>query len=306
MTAEPITVSLMGGLGNQLFQFATGLEVANRAQAPLRFDLSWFDQSLRRTTGGLILRPYELGGIADDVEVATPMNGRLSELVRHTRDVAVRRGARLVNRLPLHMYVEWDSDFDPRVLELPPGTHLRGYFASWRYFPSMADEVRRRLLQSPSLSTWAKEQSSRATEDRVVALHVRRGDYLALSSTYGHVAPDYYRRALEVIRGLGHEEPVWLFSDDPAGALEFLRGQVLPDHVVVPPAETSSIDSLSVMSSGSALVIANSTYSWWAAFLQERSGRPVVAPRPTWADSRFGEPRDSLLPNWLTVDCRPS
>lgn len=304
MTAKPTTVSLMGGLGNQLFQFATGLEVASRAQAPLRFDLSWFDQSLRRTPGGLILRPYELGGIADDIEVVTPVKGRVSEFRRHSRDVALRRGAKLVNRLPLHMYVEPGPDFDPRVLEVPPGTHLWGYFASWRYFPNVADDVRRRVLHSPCLSTWAKEQSSRAAEDRVVALHVRRGDYLALSSTYGHVASDYYRRALGVIRGLGHDGPLWLFSDDPDGALEFLRGQVLPDYVVRPPAQTSSLDSLTVMSSTSALAIANSTYSWWAAFLQEWPGRPVIAPRPTWANSRVGEPRDFLLPYWLTVDCR--
>ena len=304
MTTPPITVSIMGGLGNQLFQFATGLEVATRVQAPLRFDLSWFDQSLRRSAGGLVLRPYELAGIADDIEASHPSTGRFTELGRHSRDVFVRRGARIVNRLPLRAYAESGPDFDPRVLELPVGTHLWGYFASWRYFPTVAGDIRRRLLHSPSLSTWATDQSSQAVADDAIALHVRRGDYLALASTYGHVAPDYYRRALEVIRTQGHGGPIWLFSDDPDGAQEFLNGQVFPDHVLRPPAEATSLDSLCVMSAATSLVIANSTYSWWAAFLQDRPGRTIVAPRPTWAKGGAREPRDSLLPHWLTVDCR--
>lgn len=301
---RPITMSLMGGLGNQLFQLATGLEVADRAGTTLALDLSWFQQSRRRSADGLVLRPYELQGIADDIPKVDLPQGRLGELANHARDVAVRRGSRVVNRLPLLARSESGADFDPAVLSVRPGTHLWGYFASWRYFPTVANEVRQRILASPRLSEWAQSQRSLATTSRPIALHVRRGDYLTLSSTYGHVAPDYYRRALSHVRAMGHDGPTRLYSDDPDGAAAFLSGVVDVDDVVVPPADSSSLDSLVAMSGSAALVIANSTYSWWGAFLRDAPERNVVAPRPLWGDSPISDGRDWLLPHWLTMDCR--
>ena len=301
---DPITMSLMGGLGNQLFQLATGLEVAQRAGTTLALDLSWFQQGMRRTADGLILRPYELQGIADDIPTVHLPQGRFGELANHARDVAVRRGSRIVNRLPLLLRAESGADFNPEVLAVRPGTHLWGYFASWRYLPTAANEVRQRILASPRLSEWAQAQRSLATTTGCVGLHVRRRDYLRLSSTYGHVAPVYYRRALDHIRTVGHDGPTWLYSDDPDGAVAFLSGVVNVDEVVVPPADSSSLDSLVAMSGSTALVIANSTYSWWAAFVGDAPGRTVIAPRPMWANQALPEPRDMLLPTWLTIDCR--
>jgi hypothetical protein len=303
MTAAPITMSLMGGLGNQLFQFATGLEVASRAGTTLQLDLSWFDQPLRRAKHGLILRPYELDGIADDIpRVASPPSRRQG-LLRHGRDVVIRRSGRLINRLPVPYLAETGADFNPAVLTTRPGTHLWGYFASWRYFPTVADSVRRRILDCPRLSEWATETAADAQSQGAIALHVRRGDYLTLASTYGHVSPDYYARGLAILRRMEHEGPVWLFSDEPAGARGFLEG-VHVDRLIEPPGETTSLDSMVAMSGTRALVIANSTYSWWAAFLRQEEGRPVVAPRPMWATSSVPEPRDALLPGWVTVDSR--
>lgn len=189
-------------------------------------------------------------------------------------------------------------------MEVGPGTHLRGYFASWRYFPNVAPQVRDRILLSSQLSAVVREEAQRAHEEAAVALHARRGGYLSLASTYGHVAPIYYRRALAAMRSLGQEGPVWLFSDDPHGALSFLRGYVDVDRLIEPMPNGRSLDGLVTMSGASGLVIANSTYSWWAAFIRESPSRPVIAPRPTWADSSLREPRDALLPNWLTLDCR--
>jgi hypothetical protein len=293
----------MGGLGNQLFQFATGLEVARRAGTTLQLDLSWFDQSLRRAQDGLILRPYELDGIADDIPQIASAPSRVQELLRHGRDVVIRRSGRLINRLPVPYLAETGADFNAAVLSSRPGTHLWGYFASWRYFPTVAESVRRRVLESPRLSAWAKETAAEAQSHGAIALHVRRGDYLTLASTYGHVSADYYARGLDILRRLGHEGPVWLFSDEPAGARNFLDG-VRVDRLIEPPGETTSLDSMVAMSGAQALVIANSTYSWWAGFLRQQEGRPVIAPRPMWASSSVPEPRDALLPGWLTVDSR--
>lgn len=304
MRRAPITVSLMGGLGNQLFQMATGLELARRNEVPLELDLTWFAQSLRRTAGGLVLRPYELGGIAADLQKAELPPGRIRELTRHVKDVGGRRAPGVVNRLPGPDHFEGGAGFDPSVLELPAGAHLKGYYASWRYFPTVATEMRARVLGAPPPESWGRQERARVSTERPIALHVRRGDYLALASTYGHVAPDYYKRAVGLLRDLRHAGPVWLFSDDPSGASDFLRGFVDLDRVIAPPSDCASVESMVAMSGAEALVIANSTFSWWSAFLEDRPDRHIVAPRPLWADPGMGEPRDWLLPHWLTVDCR--
>lgn len=301
---SPITMSLMGGLGNQLFQLATGLEISQRSGAPLELDLSWFGQGFRRKTGGLILRPYDLNGIADDIPKSTVPAGRFGSLARWAQDAASSRASGLMGRLPLRTHYETGGGFDPVALQVRAGTRLRGYFSSWRYFPSSAADVRRRVLQAPTRSPEALLGAPRGPGGAFVALHVRRGDYLTLSATYGHVAPDYYRRAVGLLRDLGHRDPIWLFSDDPPGARAFLEGAVAIDHVVEPPSNSPAVESLVLMSAAKALVIANSTYSWWAAFLREAPTRPVIAPRPLWGDSNMSDGRDWLLPDWLTVDCR--
>lgn len=301
---RPITMSLMGGLGNQLFQLATGLEVSQRAGAPLELDLSWFDQGFRRAAGGLILRPYDLHGIADDIPKAAPPSGRLGLLARHAQDAAARRAGMAARRLPLKTYYETGDHFDPRALQVPDGTRLQGYFSSWRYFTSVAPEVRRRVLQvTPEVPDWLQSPSTEL-DAPFVALHVRRGDYLTLASTYGHVAPAYYRRAVGALRDLGHKGAIWLFSDDPEGARAFLEGAVSIDHVVEPSKTSPAVESLVLMSAASAIVIANSTYSWWAAFLRDAPDRTVIAPRPLWNSPSMSDPRDWLLPHWLTIDCR--
>lgn len=299
----PITVALMGGLGNQLFQFATGLQVARNASTDLVLDLAWFHQRYRRS-GGVVLRPFELSEIASGVPVAALPPPGMASLARHSRDVLLRR-LPTIKRGPLsHLVYERSATFDPTVLDLAPGAHLSGYFASWRYFPDVADGVRSRVLAGKDKGNWVTEQSRLMTEEGAIALHVRRGDYLALQSTYGHVTPSYYSRALKLIAQCGHDGPVWLFSDEPDAAQAWLSDDVVIDRVVQPPQGAQAVDSLIVMSSARALAIANSTFSWWAAFLQDAPGRTVVAPRPAWANASSPEPRDALLPHWATVDCR--
>jgi hypothetical protein len=300
--SEPITVALMGGLGNQLFQFATGLEVAKRAQTSLVLDLSWFTQRFRRS-GGVVLRPYELGAISAGVKTVEP-SGALASLEGHARDIALRRLPRIISPAP-HRYVyESSPHFDSRVLNATPGTRLSGYFASWRYFPTVAEDVRARIQLGASDGDWVAQCADRAEQERPIGIHVRRGDYLQLSSTYGHLAPRYYKRSLALLSELGVEGPVWLFSDEPAAAQAWLGDSVTVDRVVAADPRRSSVDHMIEMSQCSALVIANSSYSWWAAFLADRRGRYVIAPRPIWGNADISEPRDALLPDWLTLDAR--
>ena len=299
----PITMAVMGGLGNQLFQLATGLEVAKRAQAPLQLDLAWYSQRWRRSAG-LTLRPFELSSIAGDIPFAPLPKSEGAAVVRHARDVILRRSPGLALG-PLSKFVyETRSAFDSSILRSRPGTHLSGYFASWRYFPTVANDVRTRIRGAAAGLAWCEEWSAAAQRDRPIAIHVRRGDYVTLSETYGHLTQAYYARAIRVLRKCGYSGPIWLFSDEPQEARRWLAEAVTPECVIQPPVEAQSLESLVVMSQASAVVVANSTFSWWSAFLGDTEDRMVIAPRPAWAQEGMPDSRDALLPAWLTIDCR--
>lgn len=299
----PIKMNLMGGLGNQLFQLATGLEVAHRAGTTLVLDLSWYQQKARRSEG-LTLRDFELADVAEGLVCVNREPTARQSLVRHGRDVFVRRIPSRLGRLLPHIYVESSPNFDKSVLELKAGTELLGYFSSWKYFQKIQSEIRGRISHAVGGSPWLDRELAEIQASEPIVLHVRRGDYLTLSSTYGHLTPAYYLRGVDMLRRLGHLGEIWLMSDDPEGAFTWLSPHLGLDRVIQPPSSSTSLESLFLMSAAKSLVIANSTFSWWAAFLDDRSDRPVIAPRPYWANEDTEEPRDLLLPGWISLDCR--
>ena len=116
----------------------------------------------------------------------------------------------------------------------------------------------------------------------------------------GIVRNDYYERAIGLLDDLVGELPLVLFSDSPE-MLSDLSDRYLNRVVPVStPQEVRAIDVLQVMSDAAHLVLGNSTFSWWAAFIKNRTDRYIIAPRPWLDDQQFNE-RDLLLPEWITV-----
>jgi hypothetical protein len=136
--------------------------------------------------------------------------------------------------------------------------------------------------------------------DGAVAIHVRWGDYLNLRHVYGTVPAAYYGRALALLTEATGDRPVWLFSDDPEGAAEYLRGTVDIARVVEPSAASTALENLLLLSSASGLACANSSFSWWAAYLAE-GARVVVFPRPLFAEGGPPEPKNWLKADWIQI-----
>ena len=153
-------------------------------------------------------------------------------------------------------------------------------------------------LGTDSATNWFVSAKSELEDLKPIVIHVRRGDYLLQGDDWGVLGLDYYRQALETL-GAGPATPVWVFSDDLEGARELLEGKVEGQlKWVEPDQESNAAESMVLMSCAEKIVIANSTYSWWAASL----GRPkktVIAPE-TWFRSK---PTPDLLlpPEWLRV-----
>lgn len=287
-TSDSVTVHSMGGLGNQLFIYSAGLAAARAAGVGLRVDVG---QHSARTDRPPVLEALGFPAEYVDCGFDPPSANRVARLRSR---VQVPRAC---------TFRESSFRYDQRALEQRPGACLFGYFQSWRYLAEVADELRghfarleqeRRSVLSSALA--------RITAPGTIALHVRRGDYLApgASAYHGLAGQRYYQEAVAVLRRLGHDGPLIVFSDDLNAAVDELEplGGVEPveEHL-------DAVDELLVMGRSSALVTANSSFSWWAGWIGERTERPVIAPRP-WFDDLQSDSRDLLLPHWLTLDRR--
>lgn len=297
-----IVVRLMGGLGNQMFQYALGRHLALRRGAELKLDLTWYARRERKGRGAE--RPYALHHFA----VAAPV-ARRWEVPYTGSSRWVRLAAQAARRLPagrLAVVREDGLPFDPAVLDAPDGSYLFGYWVTERYFSEVAGVIRSDFtVQSPP------EGLNRALLDEItstesVSVHVRRGDYahrLHTREYHGLLSPSYYEAAVEAV--LGHTEAprFFVFSDDPAWCRENLAFPALPspatfvDHNGV----ATAFEDLRLMSHCRHHVIANSTFSWWAAWLNPDPAKRVYAPR-RWLSGPGADTRDVVPPGWSRLD----
>ena len=283
-----------GGLGNQLFILAAAWAQAKRLGVALYLDLSHHGAkgSWAYALGDLNFPGVVLTSKSPWRSVRTP-GGRVLPFPRDPR--ALRR-----------VYVEKDDTrFDPAINSILPGTSMFGYFQSERYFESIKAEVRRMILSAPETPREAEYLAGLASEKRI-AVHLRRGDYLLAPADRRLIAStDYALRARQVLAALGHDYPLRVFSDSP----ELVRAELAGVDADVEFADEEGlltpINTIKAMASAEALVMSNSSFSWWAAWLLQEERGPsatVVAPRP-WNESGTAK-ADMLKREWLSLDGR--
>lgn len=280
-----IVIEPLGGLGNQLFTYVLGLENATRLQTELHVDLfnfvnyEWHD--------------YELGSFKSSIS---------GELERSFLN-------RTLDRLPGHRYfprrqfaLEDNELFASKFLKVPDGTRLRGYFQSWKYFESVGNVIQSELwdLVSPSKAFLEKKVELESGAPWI-AVHVRLGNYQTLPSM-GLAGRAYYRRAVKLLRDLGHHEPIMVFTDSPEVIGEMgLFGDIEDWMIFQGDPALTPLETLLLMSLADHLVIGNSTFSWWAAWLgRDVAGRKVIYPRP-WLDRFPRDDRDLPMPEWICL-----
>lgn len=286
--AESITVELIGGLGNQLFQYATGLAQAERLGCPLDLDITYFEMSDKRT---LALESFHHSGRS--LTFTQKPKGKLIARLQNRTGSTIR---------------EASYKYDPRVAVIGVGTRLEGYFQSWRYFSEIADPLRGQIRNLRSPSVWYQKMLAELSEEAWVGVHIRRGDYTTAQyrDTFGPVSLQYIARGLDLVRRVCGPVKTVVFTDDPVNVRrELLAAGMggLAENVIEPPPDADPLESMLLLSRATHLVLSNSSFSWWAAFLGDAQDRLVVAPRP-WFIGLDHDTRDLLLPHWLTLESR--
>jgi hypothetical protein len=177
-------------------------------------------------------------------------------------------------------------------------TYLLGYWQSPRYFEVIEDEIRSEFRFKRPLSAIGQMIANKITATQSVSLHVRRGDYLAsrASSVHGTCTVDYYKRSLDQLSSRVGSLEVFVFSDDIQWAKQNLCFPYSMNFVQHTTMKTADED-MHLMSLCCHNIIANSTFSWWGAWLNTNPGKTVIAPLKWFVDKKLNAMTADLIPS---------
>lgn len=288
-----IVVQLLGGLGNQLFQYAIGRALADRRAVTLKLDSSAFHDYR--------LRPFKLGYFQINASEVTSDELESLRLPRPNEGLTARLKRRLLGtRMPVIR--ERLFGFDPAVLEAPAECYLTGYWQSPKYFAGAEAAVRKEFVVRSALTGRNKDVAQEIAQSLSVSVHVRRGDYASNPVTreyHGLCDAGYYDRAQQRLVDLLGPVTFYVFSDDPAWVRENLRF-VCEARIVDHNGPQQDYEDLRLMSLCRHHIIANSTFSWWGAWLSQSPDKKIIAPR-SWFKGAQQSADDLLPPEWLRL-----
>lgn len=299
-----LVVHLMGGLGNQLFQYAFGRRLALLNGADLWLDARGYGEP--NSVGQYAeLRTYEIGDYniqakvlhRGDIELTGLIGRRALKLMRlRTRWVERRRP--YYDRHEIEEPLENAFRFDPAVANRRfRGTlFVRGFWQSERYFQDIEDILRRDLTPRIELPGVPRDLQRQLASKSSVAVHVRHGDNASTSTALGVLPHSYYEMAMEAISRELPAPRFFVFSDDIAWAQDFLGTSSKLTYVSSTGRKPSSTD-LCLMACCRHHITANSTFSWWGAWLGKKEGQIVYAPRRYYQNIDRPNP-DFYPPGW--------
>lgn len=274
---------LAGGLGNQMFQYAAGRALADCLGTSLSLDLS----SLRSRSKSMTARAYELDSFHTSAELLDPAELLLPNLANKFPSLVS-----LINRR--QVVKESGVDYMPSFFRSPDKTVIIGYWQSHRYFSNIAEKLFTEFQPRTSFCTENGEFAKLLAENKhSLALHIRRGDYVGLPSAYhfhGSLDDTYHRGAIKLANQYDDGINIFIFSDD----IEWCRTHFcgMTNVVFAPsPANAHPWEDMMLMGLCRGNIIANSSYSWWSAWLGDMryggKNRLVIAPKRWFARQIF-------------------
>lgn len=285
-----IVSRLIGGLGNQMFQYAAGRALAERRGVPFRIDRRAFAE-------------YKDHAFGLDCFLAELKDAPVDQLPGAVNESRLNRILRPLMRAPVRVYTERAFTYDPEVAHLPDGTYLDGYWQGEKYFQHCAAKIRADFTVRHAPTDENQRWLERIAGSNSVSLHVRRGDYVtnpSAAAVHGTCDLDYYRRAVEHVREASGADPaIFVFSDDPDWVAANLKLSY-DTHLVRNNDAARNYEDLRLMTACRHHVIANSSFSWWGAWLDPRPDAITIAPR-RWFVAEKPDPRDLVPERWARL-----
>jgi hypothetical protein len=284
-----VTTAIFGGLGNQMFQYTAGRALSIRLGVPLKLDLSWFSTIAKNDS----TRPYMIGAFPSiNVETALK-HGLFSRLLR-------RFFRQKIGYVPEPGYAYWEG-----FQRITDPAYLYGYWQNEMYFNTITDLIRKDFTFPPLPSSEAEKIAARINDtDNAVAVHIRRGDYVSNASTHGFhglCSQEYYTNAFKTIAArCASRLELFIFSDDSIWVRENFDTQGLSATVIDFPEHLSAPwHDMHLMTLCRHHIIANSSFSWWGAWLSNGDGI-VIAPKRWFAEETMKHCNPSVS-SWIKI-----
>lgn len=291
-----IIVSLSGGLGNQMFQYALGRFLSLKNNVPLKLDV---DVLHNRTPGQGTFREYDM----DIFNVEASFVNR-SEIPLQFRSYLWGKPRLLINKIKKHYLPNPGREkkfggFYPDVLSLGPNTYLEGHWQNENYFLEIADIIRKDFTLKDPLPENIQKLKKEIERKNAVCVHVRRTDYVGHASM-DVTHQDYYDRSLEYINQKDPIETVYVFSDDIEWCKKHLKFKFTTFFVDLEYSGHKNGGNLVLMSACRHFVIPNSSFSWWGAWLNTGRNKIVVAPKQ-WFIGQTPETDNIACRSWIRM-----
>lgn len=294
-----VIIRLAGGLGNQLFQYAVGRALTVQMNEELRLDCSSFDIEQKRS--------YRLGhfriraGIANREDIyhvrsiklfGVSIPPRQSFILEHLKTAYHRRTV-----------IETNFHYNRNFWRISSPVYLTGYWQSEKYFRKIRDVLLTDITLKDDLSREDKAVLQAIRSSISVSVHVRRGDFVSdkrVNALHGVCSKEYYQRGMERIKRKIDDPHFFIFSDD----YSWVRANLAIEHSVTlvnHNGPTRDFADLILMKSCSHHIIANSSFSWWGAWLSSEKHRKVVIAPSKWFSSSDRNTKDLLPSSWQQI-----
>ncbi len=300
-----IITRISGGLGNQLFQYAVGRSISQKNNTCLILDTSAYGDAGAPDAQ----RHFTLGRFNISAEEMASLERHpafLPDMMDHTAWGKARRvWFRLTERLkPVYkkkFIIEPAFSFCPEILRAGPDCYLSGNWQSEKYFRDIAIIIREEFTLKDTLSSQAAEWVTQIQDHEAVSIHIRRGDYVKNEKTnklHGTTSLSYYQEAVQLVAQKTQTPHFFVFSDDIEWArsnlklpypMSFVSDPTIPDY-----------EELIIMSRCKHHIIANSSFSWWGAWLNPRTNKIVVAPQ-RWFNVGTISTTDLIPESWVRL-----
>jgi hypothetical protein len=290
-----IIVALMGGLGNQMFQYAAGRRLAYITNQEIKIDVDFFTTKQGKD---ITKRNYELSGFNIVEDFATKKE------IRKFKNIITLAIRKFFPGWTANPYVkEKQFQIDPTLLSLKREVYIEGHWISEGYFHDITPIIRQDFKFKREIPHQANSIHLKIRACNSICIQVRRGDYITnkkVANVHQTTSLDFFKRAIEIIKSKVPYPVFFIFSDDPEWCEENFRELENVCFVEREFPTGSTTNYLQLMASCKHFIISNSTFAWWGAWLSDWTEKIVIAPKK-WVNDDQVVTDDVYPTSWIKI-----
>lgn len=296
-----VITQIHSGLGNQMFQYAAGLALAKHLKVQCKLDITWFEHAASAQTPN----PFQLD-VFPKIRVDIASKSEIDALIRPPSDGILNRINHKINRnRPIHKqwaFVEPHFHFykDFNLAKSP--VFITGYWQCEKYFLPIADEIRNTFSIEILESDINFKIAEAINNSQAISMHVRRGDMVKnpeVAEKHGSCNLEYYKNAMSFIEKEVQTPKYFIFSDD----IDWCKEHLASSHEIVFVTGNEGLQAymdIQLMRQCKHHIIANSSFSWWGAWLNNSPKKMVIAPSK-WFNNSDLNTKDLLPETWIRI-----